>query len=169
MSTAVLRICILACLFGASLAVVKDGGIKKVLSVLCTLILLLEIASVARQAAWDLVGRITAKTREQEAQLLLQGEELRQRLDRTIIEQQLATYISNRAEELDLQILSLRFQMRWTMDGIWLPEGLVCEYRGNTEALSSLQLQIASELGIPLARQNWRQDDESGENKGVAE
>ena len=71
MSTAVLRICILACLFGASLAVVKDGGIKKVLSVLCTLILLLEIASVARQADWDLVGRITAKTREQEEQLLL--------------------------------------------------------------------------------------------------
>ena len=168
MSEYFLRICLLSCVFGAALAVTRDGGVKKVLSVLCTLILLLEIVSLVRQTDWDLVGRLTAKVHEPEEQLLLEGEDLRRRLDRTIIEQQIGTYIANRAEELGLELTSLHLQMRWSSEGFWLPEGVKGELCGETEEIVTLEREIAAELGIPLARQEWRKSDESEEHEGAA-
>ena len=68
-----------------------------------------------------------ARYRELSETLTMDAEDLHERLDRNLIEQECQTYIENKAEELGLQELTVRVAAEWSAEGFWLPESVCIE------------------------------------------
>lgn len=80
-----------------------------------------------------------------------EGEETAKRLERSIIEDECAAYILDKAEALGLTPEYATVGARWSTEGYFLPYecGVGCSYS------AALSRYIASELGIPAERQHW--------------
>ena len=155
MTGVVRQLCALSIFCGAALCVMPEGGVKRLAGVACTAALLLCLASAVRGMEMKAYSLELSRYRELGAELSARGEEARDRLDRSVIEAEYGTYISDEAVRLGLPPLRVSVTARWELPGLWMP----WEVRlGGTEDAAQrrrLTERLVAELGVAEERIVW--------------
>ena len=107
----------------AALRLAPEGRVKPVVRLLCAVVmaaaLLTPLAGGALPAAYPLE---LSRWRAQAEALTRQGETARQNLDRALIEREAEAYILDKARALGTPLRAARVSLRWSTEGVWLPE-----------------------------------------------
>lgn len=155
MITALHRFCILAIFCGAALRLAPEGSVRRIMSVLVSAVLLISIFRFFGIHPTEELFRGLGKQQEYERRFAAQAQERRQGLDRLVIEEELRTYILNKASERGLQITGIRLEMRWQTEGCWLPWSVTMTGSGSESERRAFQRELEAELGVPSERQQW--------------
>ena len=164
MTEALHRFCVSAVFCGAALRIAPEGTVRRILSVLVSAVLLGSIFSFFGGMQTGGVLDRFAGIQEYERRFSQNAEDQKQRMDRIVIEQELRTYILNKAEQRGITIRSMSIEMRWQTEGYWLPSSLRMTGSGDTRERAAFQRELEAELGIPEERQQWVEEDGLEEN-----
>lgn len=144
-------ICILSVVGGTALCLVSEGGAKRMLKTLITMLLLgliLHSFSVQNMEVYRLE---LAKYREKEQELVYSGAETRDELNRLVMEREYAAYVLEQAEKRGMLLDSVRISVRWNTEGLWVPDrALIVLREGQKDELCAM---LTQDLGIPEERQ----------------
>ena len=146
-----------ALICAAALRLTPEGRVKGVVRLVCAVCmaaaLLRPLLGAALVEAYPLE---LARYRAQGAAIAGAGTDIRRELDRDIIERETEAYILDKARAMGAELTAVHVAMRWSTEGVWLPEA--AELTGPYNAALSRLLE--AELGIPRAAQNWRAHEE---------
>ena len=158
MRTCVRELCVLSIFCGAALSLIPEGGVKKVLRILETTVLLAVIIQGIGKLDLAPYTLQLAKLRETERELTEDSEKLKNRLDRLVIEEEYASYLEKKAEAAGIVVSEIRIQARWSKDGLWIPDfsRIHILSEAGQEELGRI---LWGELGIPPERQEWISDE----------
>lgn len=159
MSGTIRSFCVLAVFCGAALQITPEGSVRHILQVLVTAVLLIQLLSGIRSLDSDLLGREIGRLRENEQRFRLETQDVQVRMDRLVIEDELRTYIQNKAGQKGLSVTDIQPELHWETEGCWLPTGLTLRGSGSRDAISELFSELEAELGIPRERQRWIEDE----------
>ena len=84
-----------------------------------------------------------------------EGSDSVERLNRTLIEQELCAYILDKAESVGVHTVSAEVEVAWDDAGYWYPVGASICCDATNEQREKLGALIEAELGIPADRQEW--------------
>jgi len=128
-----------------------EGSVKRIMSTVCAALLICAVLQPLKDFDIQQYALELAKIRETEAEILEQGGEMNNRLNRLVIESECESYIKDKAAAAGIET-ELKVLAQWSMEGIWVPHEvrLSCAYN------SDLAKLISSELGIPEERQTWQ-------------
>lgn len=145
-----------ALISAAALCLTPEGRVKPVVRLLCGVCMAAALLSPLLGAALDGYPLELARYRARANAAAAEGTALRRELDRDIIERETEAYILDKARSLGAPLQSARVALRWSTEGVWLPESaeLVGPYCARLARL------IEAELGIPQRAQNWRDHEE---------
>ena len=155
MNGAIREICALSILCGIAMSIMPEGGVKRVASVLCTAVLLTAVLSPLRNMDMDSYALMLTRYREQEAKLAADGEKIRNRLNRAVIESECETYIMDKAAEIGAALTAAKVEAQWSTDGVWVPYAAQLTPSLPPEQAAVLAEKIAADLGIPEERVAW--------------
>ena len=133
-----------------------EGRVKSVLRLVCAVAMAAALFSPLLDHALDAYPLELARYRAQADALAEEGTALRRELDRGIIEREMEAYILDKADALGAEIGGAAVALRWSTEGVWLPES--AQLTGRFHA--GLSRAIEAELGIPRGAQVWRTDEE---------
>lgn len=153
MSGIIRSLCVLSVFFSAVMLIIPEGSVKKLSSVLCTVILFSVLLEAAGGFSFDTYAEAIAGYREKSAALSADARSTNRELNRLVIEESCQSYIRDKGSALGLRLHSVKVQVEWSMDGVWYPTGahIVGEGAANEAFISSLE----AELGIPEDRIVW--------------
>lgn len=149
------RACILSVVFGAASTMVSDKGVERIMKILCACILVICVLEPFKKMDFESFSVNMAEYREKEKELLENGENMRERLNRMVIEDEYAAYIMEKAEETGIAITNAKVSTQWDSDGIWRPYEAYIEFESDDLKISAFKKLIKAELGIPEERQTW--------------
>ena len=157
MAETIRGMCVLAVFCGLALELAPKGGAKRVLSLLCTAVLMLALLSNLKQLDFSLYAR--EQTRLRERQISQQADELHERLDRLVIQQELETYILDKAGQAGIGLTGAEFQLSWNREGFWVPAAVTLHGKAAEPEKESISRILSEELGIPEEAQTWSEDE----------
>lgn len=152
-------LCVLSVVSGVLVSLTPEGGARRILRLLSSVVLLAVIFNSLNALDLSDYGVELARYREREQELLQNGEELRDELNRLVIEQEYREYIEERAASLFAALESVEITVRWSSEGFWVPESSRICLR-TKDARDELSRILESELGIPAQKQEWEIRDE---------
>jgi len=141
---------------GAALSVTPKGRVRKVLSLLCGVVMALSFLSPVMRFDWETYSNSLAGYRARMQAYSDEVDYSAGELSRTIIERELGAYILDKAQTLGVDIASASVKVRWADEGIWYPYEATIAAAEESQELAGL---IESELGIPETRQYWSDAD----------
>ena len=145
-----------AIICAAAAALTPKGQVKKVVQLLCGAVMTVALLSPLLEPDLGDYGLNLSKYRAGAEALAGKGTELRQSLDRSIIEEKLEAYILDKARELDAELTAVQVTVQWSTEGFWYPVSAVMDgpYHARLSRLTE------AELGIPAKAQTWRTDED---------
>ena len=153
------KICMLSILCGLTMDMTPEGGVKRIMAVLCTLILALTVLTAVKDFDFDAYALELSRYQEQEQAFLQENRDMRQRLNRLVIEEEYTTYILDKARIVGMELEQADLEVRWSMDGFWVPYSVSVQYRGEERLRRIMEDLISGDLGIPTERQFWSRVD----------
>ncbi len=158
MNNSIRMLCALSAFCGVALSLSPAGKGKRVMSFVCSVVLLAGVVNLLREPDWESYALEAARLKQREEAFLESSTEIVRQLDRRVIEEKCESYILDRARQKQLPLQEAGIVAQWSMEGIWIP--FEAKLKGN---LSSGQREeiagmIESELGIPRSRQEWREN-----------
>ena len=133
-----------------------EGRVKAVLRLVCAVAMAAALFSPLLGGALETYPLELARYRSQAAALTEEGTAARRDLDRGIIEREMEAYILDKARALGAEITGAAVSLRWSTQGVWLPESVSLAGPYHAE-LSRL---IEAELGIERSAQVWRTNED---------
>lgn len=155
-----LGLCGAAAVCALALAVCPGGRVKGVLRVVCGAVMTIALLSPAVGFDFAAYSQSLEKYRlgaETAAKAAADKQDI---LSRTIIEDELAAYILDKAAALGLTLSSAQVSAKWSEDGFWYPYEASLAGAGAEETKKELAEIMESELGIPRDRQHWEEEGE---------
>ena len=159
MMNGIRQICFLSVLCGVSMTVIPEGQVKRITSLACACVLILAALNMVRGMDYELYAHELSQQRENTEKFLNDTENLKDRLNRLVIEEECETYILDKAGQMGIRLASAAVRARWSMDGFWVPWELTLEGTVQPNERNALAEVIQAELGIPEARQYWSTDE----------
>lgn len=133
-------------------AVCPAGRTKKMLRLVCGVVMAVVLIEPLCGLDFDAYATAAAKYGEAASQTRYSAEETSDRLNRTIIEQECAAYILDKAAALGVSVSCAGVRAQWSTEGCWVPWEATLT---TPEYSSALAETIEAELGIPGDRQHW--------------
>lgn len=152
------ELCVLSVFCGAVLSLCPEGGVKRILRVLEVVVLLAVILNGIGRLDLSPNTLELARLQEKEKELLNGTEEMKNRLDRFVIEEEYRSYVQERAETAGVAPTEILIRTRWSTEGFWIPDSSRICLDGNN-ARNTLSAILSGELGIPPDRQEWVADE----------
>ena len=152
------ELCALSILCGAAMSLAPEGGVRRILSILSSVILISAVLNALGGIDYEAYALEMSRLREREQRFLLDAEDTKERLDRLVIEEEIRTYIRDKAEASGLEIVSAEPSLRWSTEGLWIPDSVSILFAGTDSAKTALAKRLEAELGIPLERQQWNEN-----------
>lgn len=149
------RVCFLSVAFAVASTLTDDEGVSHILRILCTSLLLMCILEPVKQIDFESFSLNLAQYRTKEAQLLSDGEKMSAEMNREVIEDEYASYIKEKAEEMGIPAGNVRVKTKWDTAGIWVPQEAYIEVEREGLNTNSLRKTVKAQLGIPEERQTW--------------
>ena len=158
MTEAIRRLCALSVFCGLILCLTPRGGIRRLTSLCCALLMLLSLLR-SLDGADDiaLTGEL-ARYRAMGEMLAADASEKSEKMNRRMMEEECRICIEEHAQELGLQIKVTELRLRWDDGGFWVPESVTILGRGEESREKALQEWLEAELGIKKADQEWLDD-----------
>lgn len=153
--TGIRELCVMSVICGAAISIAPEGMVKQMTQILCACVLLTVLLSTVREFRFYDFALQTAKLRAAEAEILQSAEDAEHRLNRTVIEQDLRTYILDKAASAGIDLHEVSFGMRWDMEGYWVPESVslwLCSDEAGKRYLSDI---LKYDFGIPADMQEY--------------
>ena len=152
------QMCVLAVFSGALLSLTPEGGVRRVLRVLASAALLAALFNALGGLDRSAFAPELARYRELESSFSRKADETRDRLNRLVIEREYREYIEDRAAALNIAPEEIRFELRWSTEGFWIPERSHIRLT-DPEGRDALAWILKTEFGIPPERQEWEVSD----------
>lgn len=152
MTDAIKQMCLLSVLCGAAMSLAPAGSTKKIMSVLCSAVLIVTILTPLKGFSFEEYALSLAKYRDNSAAVSSDGDKLNENLNRLVIERECISYIEAKAEQNGIDVTDITISMEWNTQGVWVPYSLSGKCRGDIDKLTGI---IEAELGIPKDRQSW--------------
>lgn len=141
-------------IFGTVCSLAPESPVKTVMAVLSSVILLLTLLKPLSEIDVLAYAEHLAKYHELEQQLSLDGEDMRSRLNRVVIEEEYSAYIRDKAAQLGIKLDNVQLKMSWNTEGYWMPVGVSLEISGGGDRISELRDILESQLGIAWEKQS---------------
>lgn len=158
METFIRQLCALSIFCGAALSLAPEGGARRAMSFVCSVVLLSFVLGGVDRLDWDAYALETTLLRERERSFLEAFDEARDELDRRVIEGECRDYVMEQARLLGLPLTDCAVTLEWSMEGVWLPHAVKLRGPGDTPEAYRLSRILETELGIPESRQEWIED-----------
>ena len=158
----ILQITGAAMLTAAALSLSPSGRVKKVVALVCGLVVIAALISPIRSFDTGLFSKYMAELRSRPEEITSALDEVNDKLTRGIIEEECETYILDKATDLGITDLTVSVTARWSEEGYWYPYEvkLICE---TTDALRlRLSDAIEAQLGLSEEHQKWSAKDDGG-------
>ena len=159
MSEALRHVIALSFIGSAVLFFCPEGGVKRVLRVLCTAMLAAEILSPIQAIDYNVFSAVEARFSSAEAELLQSAGKSEKMLKRAFFKQNCEEYVKGKAGQLGLKILELRFELQENGEDSWQPVAVTVHAAGAGESAELLSRLIREDLGVPIERQVWILDE----------
>ena len=131
------------------------GGVKAVVKLLCSLLMSVALISPLLSFEMPEYSMLLAEYRLMGEKAAASGQEERETLSRSIIEEECRAYILDKGKALGADISDASVGLKWSGDGFWYP--VECEIKG--EYHSGLSGAISAELGLGEESQVWISDE----------
>ena len=125
MSAAIRELCLLAVLCAAVTSICPEGNVKKICSLTCSIVMITSALKPLAGFDFNEYAVQLAHYREMGAALTESSQELDNRLNRLVIEEECSAYIWDKAREYGVELTEVRVTAAWSTDGFWYPEGAV--------------------------------------------
>lgn len=155
MMVTIKQLCALAVFCGAIMSIMPEGGVRRITAIGCTAALSLTLVGALRAVDAESFTLELARYRELGAELLEHSDEVRDKLNRSVIEAEYEAYICDEAARLGIAELSVKVTARWDMNGLWLPHEVRLAANCDDQSRRRLDAVIEAELGIPGERIIW--------------
>ena len=149
------QLCAVSIFCGAAINITPEGGVRRIMQLLCTAALTMAILSPIKEIDFDIYALETARLHEAESAINESAERIDGRLNRAVIEEQCEEYILDKAEELGANVSGVNVQAQWSLEGIWVPYSAEIDAPDIGSVKAALESVIENELGIPAERQMW--------------
>ena len=159
MSGVIREICALSILCGVAMSITPEGGVKRVMGILSSAVLLIAILTPVRQFDFESYALELAKYKNSEAALSARGEDINERLNRLVIEDEYQAYIMDKARKTGIEVKEADVEVQWSTEGVWVPYSAEIISDAPPEMRGKLTEAIRSELGIPEERVTWNGDE----------
>lgn len=159
MREALRQLCGLSLFCGIALGLMPEGGVKKAASIACTVVLIMTVLIPLGRFDLSEYSLELAKYREMGEELMRTGDEVRDSMSRTVIEQECAAYIMDKAEALGIELTEVRVRAFWSGEGVWVPESAAIRSGCSENDRKRMSEMIFAELGIPAEKQEWSGND----------
>lgn len=136
------------------LALTPEGRVKKVVRLACGMLTFLCLVSPLAGGKIAFSEKLAATYAEAE-DFMTKTEETEQNITRTVIQEKLKAYISDKGEKLGLQISDAKFKMRWSTDGYWYPVSAEITAKEDEAGRKKLSDCITADLGIDAENIYW--------------
>ncbi len=133
------------------------GRVRDALRIVCGVVMALALISPIMEFDFRSYSEGLASYRARAGEIDDMANEAYDSLTRTVIEQEYAAYISDKAAEQGLALRSVTVGVEWGGDGVWYP--LEAYISGSAQAQEALTPIIEADLGIPQERQYWSNDE----------
>lgn len=153
------EICALSILCGVAVSITPEGGAKRVIGILSSAILIIAIITPLKDFDFENYALELARYREQEAELTAKGEEINERLNRLVIEQECQAYIMDKAIEIGFEVKEAKVTLQWSTEGVWVPYSAEISGEATPEERLRLGESIKAGLGIPPERVVWAENE----------
>lgn len=145
----------LSFLSGAALYLCPEGGVRRILRILCTALLAAAVLEPLADFDYELFSLEQARFAAAAAEIGRKAESNGQILKNLLLQENCERYIETQGQNLGLAIKSAEAELREAEDGQCLPYGVTIRYAGDKTAAERLSRLIRDELGIPAERQVW--------------
>ncbi len=152
----VLGLCGAAALCALALTLCPEGRVRKVLRCVCGAVMALQLLYPITGFDMDFYSSSAALYRQRAAEAAGSATAEADRLSRTIIEDECAAYILDKADELSCPLTGAEVSAVWSTDGYWYPWEATLR-GGQGEGKAALARLIEAELGVPAERQHWEE------------
>lgn len=159
MSGVIREICALSILCGVAMSITPEGGVKRVMGILSSAVLLIAILTPVRQFDFESYALELAKYKNSEAALSARGVDINERLNRLVIEDEYQAYIMDKARKTSIEVKEADVEVQWSTEGVWVPYSAEIISDAPPEMRGKLTEAIRSELGIPEERVTWNGDE----------
>lgn len=147
------EICILSIILGTVCSIAPESPVKTVMAILSSLILMLVIIEPVAKLDISAYAASMAKYHELEKRMSIDGENMSERLNRMVIEEEYSAYIRDKAEEHGIRLEDIKLEMSWNTGGYWMPVGAELYISGGGENMPRLGSILERELGISRENQ----------------
>lgn len=145
-----------ACLISSfALSVNRKGAVSRVTRLVCGIVLAAVLFAPLTELDMDSYSVSLSHYRNRAAELAGELEDVRQRLNRTYIEEQCAAYILDEAQALGAEGRA-EVRVRWR-DDCWVPWEAEVTLSGASDVKEKLAERVEADLGIPRERQRWNE------------
>ena len=153
------ELCALSILCGVALSLTPEGSGRRVMSFACSLALLSCVLGGIKTLDWDVYSMEISRYRESEQTFLEQSGEIRDDLDRRVIEAECRAYVLEQAVRLGIPIRDAAVRVDWSTEGLWVPYKATVYGNLTDQEKGRLARILETELGIPGERQEWNEND----------
>ena len=144
-----------ALICAAAMALTPKGKVKNVLKLLCGIVLIIAMINPFLGKDLPSMSMDISEYRKEAEDIIGKTEEKKNSLSRTIIEDQLETYILDKAKSLDVELNSVEVLAKWGDEGCWYPYEVRIKADIPLREQGLISNSIESELGVPKERQYW--------------
>lgn len=158
MAESIRRLCALSILCGAALSISPKGNVRRIMGIVCAAALICAVIEPIRGMDFSAYSLELAKTEQRREEFLTENADTGERLNRLVIQEQYRAYIMDKAKELDIPMSEVSLELRWSGEGLWLPESASYTAAPGGDR-AALEDTVQAELGIPKEKQGWSDDE----------
>ena len=140
---------------GAILFICPPGGVRRVMGLLFTALLVTAAVSPLRGVDYDLFSLGEARLSSAEAEILHSSAESENLLKKLLLRQNCERWLEEQASQHGLSNISAAVTLAEDEWGNWLPYSVSVRANGSPEEAERLIGKLRNELGIPPERQEW--------------
>ncbi len=138
-----------------AISLTPKGRVHSALKLLCGLVMIFAIISPLKVLDFSEYSENLARYGNEAAELTESAGDYEDKLNRTIIEDECAAYILDKAESYGVKLNSVNVTAEWSMDGYWYPSACDIIYSCSDELVGAISSSVEGELGITKERQTW--------------
>jgi len=155
MLNGVRQLCALSVFCALALSLMPDGSVKRIAEIGCSLALVLSLAAAIGRLDLGSYTLELSRIRDREEEIRQGSDEIRDRLNRRVMERECEAYVREKAAELGIRDLDVQVTARWNIDGFWQPVSAALRSECEVSLKQRLTERIEAELGIPADKQEW--------------
>ena len=144
---------------GLLLRLCPDTGARRIATLLSAVLLCLTVIHPLKDFDFGVYAQQNARLHEAEEELNRSAASAVSKLDRLVMEERYAAYLSDKAAECGLDGIRVELQLQWDLDGLWVPYAVHITGSGGERGAERFQALLTTELGIPPERQYWYRDE----------